>query len=60
MGSGHMSQCRTSAFHDHLDQGFTVLQDVQHSSFVRRIHICGNKNGHWTIQDVPEKIGALI
>ena len=43
VGSGNMSHCKTSVFDDHLDHGFTVLKDVQHSSFMGRIRLWGNK-----------------
>ena len=39
VGSGNMSQCRTSAFDDHLDHSFVVFKDVQHGSFMRRIRV---------------------
>ena len=39
VGSGNMSQCKTSAFDDHLDHSFVVFKDVQHGSFMRRIRV---------------------
>ena len=38
-GPGNMSSSGTSTFDNHLDHSFIVIKDVQHSSFVRRIHV---------------------
>ena len=43
VSSGNMSQCRTSAFDDHLDHSLVVFKDVQHGSLMRRIRVWGNK-----------------
>ena len=39
LGSGNMSQCRTSAFDNHFDYSFVVFKDVQPSSRMRRIRV---------------------
>ena len=41
VGSGNMSWSGTSTFDNHLDHCFGVFKDVQHSSFLRRIHVWG-------------------
>ena len=39
----NMSECQTSAFDDHLDYCFVFFKDVQHSSFMTRIRVWGDK-----------------
>ena len=39
VGSGHMSHCWTPAFDCHLNRGFFVLENIQHSAGLRKIYI---------------------
>ena len=39
VGSGHVSQCRTPAYDCHLNHGFDVLENIQHSAGLRKSHI---------------------
>ena len=39
VSSGNMSQCRTSAFNDHLDHSFIVLKHIQYSFLTRGLDI---------------------
>ena len=40
--SGNMSLRRTSAFSDHLNYGFVVIELVKCGMSMRRFHVCGN------------------
>ena len=42
VGSWHVSHCWTSAFDYHLDHGFIVHKDIQHSTKSRRSHVRRN------------------
>ena len=37
VGTGHMSQWRTSAFHNHLDNCFVVFENVKQGAEVRKL-----------------------
>ena len=37
VGSWHMSHCGTSAFDYHLNHGFIILKDIQHSVGTRNV-----------------------
>ena len=39
VSSGHVSHCWTSAFEYHLNHGFIVLKDIQHSTGTRILRI---------------------
>ena len=42
VGSGNLSHRRTSAYNDHLDYGFNVLESVQQGTLMRRFYVCRN------------------
>ena len=42
VGSGYVSQCRTSAFDDHFNQGFVIFKDVEHCTKMRRFRVRRN------------------
>ena len=44
VGSAHMSHCRTPVFNYHLNHGFIVLKNVEHSTTSRRSHVGRNVN----------------
>ena len=47
-----LSHCRTSAFNDHLDHGFTVCDTVKHGFEVRKVCACECVRGECTVYKI--------